>query len=375
MRVLHIYSGNLYGGIETMLITLARQRSLCPQMEPHFALSFAGRLSEELNAAGVPVYMLGNVRTSRPSSVLRARRALGEVLRRNDFDVAVCHAPWSQAIFGRTARAAKVPLVFWLHDVVSGRHWLERWARRAPPDLAICNSYFTARALVNLYPRVRAETLYCPVAFTEVEVSDADRLATRAQFDTPEDATVIIQVSRMEAWKGHVLHLEALAKLRDIPGWICWMVGGAQRPQEVSYCEELKSLAAQLGISDHIRFVGESSDVPSLLYAVDIFCQPNIGPEPFGIVFIEALYARLPVVSTALGGAREIINDSCGILVEPVDADALAAALRELISNPARCAALGAYGPTRARQLCDSATQINSLHSTLMTIAPLEIVR
>ena len=65
VKVLHIYAGNLFGGVETLLITLARQRELCPQMQPHFALCFEGKLATELDATGVPVHWLGNVRVSR----------------------------------------------------------------------------------------------------------------------------------------------------------------------------------------------------------------------------------------------------------------------------------------------------------------------
>ncbi len=374
MRVLHLYSGNLYGGIETMLTTLARQRNLCPEMEPHFALCFEGRLSEELTAAGVPVQLLGNVRVSRPATVLRARRALAEHLRRTSFEVVICHAPWSQAIFGPVVRESALPLVFWMHDATEGRHWLERWARRTPPELAICNSRYTASTLSKLYGNLRSQVVYCPVAFADFESHSAQRLAAREEFETPEDAVVIIQVSRMEAWKGHALHLEALAHLREMPDWICWMVGGAQRPAEVSYHEELQSLANQWRIKERVRFVGERADVSRLLHAADIFCQPNARPEPFGITFIEALSAGLPVVATALGGACEIINDSCGMLVPPADAQALAAALRELIRNPAQRVALGVSGPERALELCAPARQLERLHAALMTVAHLEMV-
>src|SRR2546422_5237601 len=56
MRVLHVSSGNLYGGIETLLLTLARHRNLCPGLDQHFALCFEGRLSEELAAVGARVH-------------------------------------------------------------------------------------------------------------------------------------------------------------------------------------------------------------------------------------------------------------------------------------------------------------------------------
>src|SRR5439155_14055714 len=98
MKVLHVHSGNLYGGVETMLVTLARHRKLCADMEPHFALCFDGRLNRELTASGAAVYPLGAVRISRPHSIWRARRRLREVLE-HQFDVAICHSAWSQAIF------------------------------------------------------------------------------------------------------------------------------------------------------------------------------------------------------------------------------------------------------------------------------------
>ena len=80
MRVLHIAPGNLYGGVETLLVTLARFKDLCTSMEPEFAVCFEGRLSSELELTGVPVHHLGAVRTRQPLSVWRGRRHLSELL-------------------------------------------------------------------------------------------------------------------------------------------------------------------------------------------------------------------------------------------------------------------------------------------------------
>jgi glycosyltransferase involved in cell wall biosynthesis len=369
MRVLHIHSGNLYGGIETLLVTLARQRHLCPAMEPHFALCFDGRLHEELQAAGVPVELLGQVRIRKLASVLKARRRLCALLRDEKFDAVVCHSSWSQALFSSLAHAAHVPQVFWQHDVANGSHWLERWGRRTSPDLALCNSKFTAGTLPRLFPRVRREVVYSPIAPPSQTFDGSERAATRAEFQTPADATVLIQASRMEAWKGQSLQLEALALLKDLPGWVSWQVGGAQRPEEIRYLDELKRRAVELGIADRVRFLGQREDVSRLLSAADIHCQPNIGPEPFGIAFIEALYARLPVVTTNIGGACEIVDDSCGVLVPPGQASALAATLRRLILDQQLRLNLGAAGPTRAQALCHPPTQMARVNQLLDTAA------
>ena len=367
MRVLHVHSGNIYGGIETMLLTQVCQRNSVPAMESSFALCFAGRLSEALTAAGATVHQLGQVRIRQPLSVWRARRNLRDLLRRQSYDVVVTHSPWSQALFGPVARAAAVPLAFYLHGAAHGRHWLERWAGRTLPDLALCNSRFTATTLPRLYPRARAEIVYYPVAPPAL-YSGADREAARAELRTPKEATVIIQASRMEVGKGHALHLEALSLLCDLPDWVCWQVGGAQGAGERRYMEGLKEMAARLGIAERVRFLGQRSDVARLLAASDIFCQPNTGPDSFGISFIEALHAQLPVITPPIGGAREIVENSCGVLVLHGDAPSLAAALRGLIEDRALRAKLGAAGPARARQLCDPAAQMNLLHDTLKRI-------
>ena len=81
MRLLHVYSGNLYGGIEAILVSLARYRALCPGLAQEFALCFDGRLSRELQTLGVPVHSVGEVRASRPLTIQRARRALATARR------------------------------------------------------------------------------------------------------------------------------------------------------------------------------------------------------------------------------------------------------------------------------------------------------
>ena len=105
--------------------------------------------------------------------------------------------------------------------------------------------------------------------------------------------------------------------------------------------------------------------MPALLAAADVLCQPNTGPEPFGVAFVEALYAGRPVVTSRLGGAIEIVAADCGLLVEPADPAALAAALAALIADPQSRARLGAAGPARARALCDPAAVRDRLHGLL----------
>jgi glycosyltransferase involved in cell wall biosynthesis len=368
MRVLHIHSGNLYGGVETLLVTLARHRDLSPQMESHFALCFEGLLSEQLRASGVPVHHLGHVKARQPLSVWRARRELQQLLQREKVDLAICHSAWSQAMFGKVVRQAHLPLVFWLHDAIDGRHWLQRWAAQTEPDLAVCNSRFTEELLPLMYPSAPTEVLYCPVSSSENHFSEAERAALRAALDTGTNATVIIQIGRMEPLKGHAIHLEALSLLKDLPDWVAWQVGGGQRAAETKYLADLKRLSERLGIAPRVRFLGQRSDVARLLSAADIYCQPNTGPEAFGITFVEALNARVPVITTAIGGAPEIVDDSCGMLVPPNDPAALAKSLETLIRNPVLRNQLGAGGPAQAAKVSNPASRVRQLTDLVSSV-------
>jgi glycosyltransferase involved in cell wall biosynthesis len=366
MKVLHLSAGNLYGGVETLLVTLARYRHLFPEMEPEFGVCFEGRLSRELAAEGVEVYRLGEARVRLPLSVLRARQRLTRLLHEHHFDVVVCHMVWPQAIFGSVVCSAGLPLVLWIHNPIDGQHWLERLARRTQPTLTLYNSHFTKVQSRDLYPDLPGATVYYPVAGFRTDIEGA-REAIRGELKTAADSVVIVQVSRLEEWKGHQTLIEALGLLHDVPDWTCWIVGGAQRAEEVRYLDQIKLASTRLGISNRVRFAGQRSDVERLLTAADVFCQPNSGPEPFGIVFIEALYAGLPVVATAIGGALEIVDESCGLVVPPTDPKALAIALRNLVADADLRGKLSRSGPSRAIQLCDPARQMERLNSFFRT--------
>jgi glycosyltransferase involved in cell wall biosynthesis len=362
MRVLQISSGNMFGGIETVLCSLAEHDALAPGTGGHFALCFHGRLSQQLGTLGAEVYSLGDVRIRNPFSVRRARRVLEDLLRENRFDAAICHSVWSQALFGGTVRDAGLTSIFWLHGAVNGDHWLERLASRSRPDFVIANSQYTNGTLDRLYPGVPSEVLYHPLAMATPPLSAEERAEIRRGCETTPDAVVIVHNSRMEPWKGHGQLLDALARLADDPRWVCWIAGAAQRPHEATYVRDLRAMAESAGIAERVRFLGQRTDIPQLLAAADVHCQPNVEAEPFGVVFVEALSAGRPVVTTDMGGPREIIDDGCGILVPPGDTGRLAESLHRLIDEPELRASLGERGPARARQLCDPKRQLSRLN-------------
>lgn len=368
VRVLHLNAGNMYGGVESLLTTLASSRELCPGMEPHFAFCYEGRSSQEIQAAGAPLHLLGPARISRPWTVWRARRRLKELLRKERFDLVVCHMEWTMAIFGGVARAAGQKVSMWMHGFQAGGHWLERLARRSAPDLVIANSRFTASEVAVRYPHTPMSVIYCAVAPpADSENLRQGRTLAREELGVDESTIVILQAGRLEPWKGHSTTLDALSQLKTGRKWICWIAGGPQTAEQEEYLAQLRETANRLDIASRVRFLGQRGDVPRLMAAADVFCQPNEGPEPFGLVFIEALWAGLPVVSSRLGGAVEIVDESCGVLVKAGDAAGLAQSLDALIESASLRARLAQAGPERARALCDPASQMEKLRELIVS--------
>jgi glycosyltransferase involved in cell wall biosynthesis len=363
MRVLHVYSGNLYGGIERMLVTLVTERGAAPDMEPHFALCFDGRLAGELRTAGASAHMLGAVSLRRPWSVAAARARLRGIIRDIGCDVAICHGPWVHALFAGTIRRAAVPLAFFQHDEAGGRHWTERLARRYPPDAILSNSRFSAASIGRIFAAPPPDVVHCPVA-APVDRGPG-RAAVRAALDTAHDTVVIAQVSRMEAWKGHVALIGALARLPTDVDWCCWLIGGAQRPDEARYRAGLEARVAALGLAGRVRFLGERTDVAGLLHAADVFCHPARNPEPFGVAVVEAMRAGLPVAAFAAGGLMEVVDETCGILAPPGDEAALAAALAALVRDAGLRHGLGSAAARRAHAVADPSMQLPRLARVL----------
>ncbi len=375
LRVLNVHSGNLYGGIEVALSSIAR--ACMPHgVQPEYALCFEGRTADELRTLEVPVRVLGPVRLRQPWRIVKARAALEEMIAARGFDLVIAHSTWALAVFASAVRASGVPLVFHVHDTVASKvAWLNRLAQRHPPDYLLCNSEFTASTTEWLFPGVPRSVVYYPLEPREART--ATREATRRALGIDDDTVVVFQASRMQSWKGHQLHLAALKRLDTRAKWVCLMAGGTQRPEEEAYAAALRRTIDETGLGDRVRLLGQRSDVPALMAAADVFCQPNKTPEPFGLVFLEALAAGLPVVSVATGGVLEIVDASCGILAPPGDAEGVAAALSRLIDDRSLRASMSAPAKRRAREISDPDRQGGAFRKAMesaIRVAPIPTV-
>lgn len=356
MTILHVAAGNGYGGIERMLVTFAATGH--PRLGQRFVVAFGGRLERELLAAGAAVDRLPSPRAARPLMVWRARRAFAAALDRMAPTAAIFHGAWPHAMFAPAARAAGVRIGFWQHQPIARPAWPDRWARATRPHFVVFNSAYTAAR--PAFSRMPGVVIHPPVA--PPPPLDAERRrAGRAALGAGDDDVVILMAARLERWKGHEILLDAARRMTSRRRLRVWIAGGVQQPAEASYRERLAALAGQAGLEGTVTLLGEREDVPKLMRMADVYCQPNLRGEPFGIAIAEAMLAGLPCVVSAPGGAAELLGDGGGIVTAAGDAAAVAAALDRLAGDPAYRSELGRRAAAHSTGLTSPAGRLDQL--------------
>jgi glycosyltransferase involved in cell wall biosynthesis len=160
----------------------------------------------------------------------------------------------------------------------------------------------------------------------------------------------VVVVSRLVERKGIGNVIEAMVHVPDADLVIAGGPPAAQLDADRE-ARRFHNLADQCGIGDRVHLLGAIArdDVPALLRSADVVaCCPWY--EPFGLVAVEAMACGAPVVASAVGGlAESVLDGRTGVLVPPRSPAAIAAAIRGLLADEARCKALGANAVIRAR--------------------------
>jgi len=239
---------------------------------------------------------------------------------------------WAQILFSRTV-ADFGPWIAHHHGPADGT-WLDWLASRKKPDLIVSPSAHSSRTWQEKY-RMPVSTLNYPVRqeFAIGCSANLDKVLARRKFGLPQQKVLILQCSRIEPWKGHDILLEALEKIRGINEWHMVFAGSPQKSLDRDFMRVLRQKCTESGLEDRITWLGDVRDVASLMAACDIYCQANRGPEGFSLAFLEAAFSGLPIVTTAMGGAPEIVEGN-GILIPSPDPVLFAETLGSLSTDP-----------------------------------------
>lgn len=264
----------------------------------------------------------------------QAIRRLSDLL--DGYDAIHAHGLRAGIDAGLAARRVKKRSLLTVHNLVraeiaGARTILYRRAEAAAvwaTDLTFAVSKDIARHLTATVPRSadRIEVLYLGVGSApDVSRSRAD---VRASLGLNSDTRLVVSVARLAPQKSLEVLFDAVGRLREDVR-LAVIGEGPSR-------EDLERYLQSAGLSDKVHLLGFRNDVADYVAAADAFCLSSIW-EGVPLAAQEAILLGTPVVGTDVGGMRELIsNKVSGRLVPPKDPEALAAALEEVLGDPAR---------------------------------------
>jgi glycosyltransferase involved in cell wall biosynthesis len=323
VKVLHVHRIGGIGGSERHLLTLLPALAERGVDVRFLGLDDTSRAPEPFyEALSVPFERLPAPRDLDPRLAGRVRRAT----RRADLvHTHLVHADVYGAIGARVLVSTK-------HNDDPFRAGAFRYVERA-----LAHRASRIIAITDALARFQVERVGLPREKVEVIHYGMDELpaawGANPADDVPRDAPLLLAVCRLEPQKGIDVAIHAL---REIPKAQLVVLG--EGPQRA----ELEQLA-----DDRVHLLGRVPDVAAWLRRADVLVHP-VRWEGFGLALLEAMLASLPVVASRVSSIPEIVvDDETGLLVEPDDAAALAAALNRVLEDPQ---GYGAAGQARARQ-------------------------
>jgi glycosyltransferase involved in cell wall biosynthesis len=191
-----------------------------------------------------------------------------------------------------------------------------------------------------------------------------DATSVRASLGIPADAMVVGNAGMVKAWKGQHVLVEAMGRLREThPNAYCLIVGGTSDSYEgdTTYLNRILACVQEYGLENRVRILGYQAVVADFLQVFDVMVHTSIEPEPFSRSVLEGMTMGRAMVATRTGGTPEAIEHGVtGLLVEPNDADGMAAAIDDLLRHPDRRAELGRRAQRRIDERFSIQTNVAS---------------
>jgi len=332
VSISHVVENLNRGGLERVVIDLALTQQAAGHDCQIVCLFERGLLADEAESSGVRVVVCDKGSAGTLAAMRRLRRAV------KAHRTEALHTHNATAHYHAVAATLGLPFA----SVVSTRHGLgdadsrsrrERLYRLALPrtDAIVAVSASLRDSYIDRWtlPPDRVHAIPNGIDVDRFTTTTADaRAALRVMIGAPATAPVIGTVGRLNWTKDQATLLQAFARARAThPDARLVLIGGGELRGT------LEGLAADLAIENAVHFLGDRSDVPTLLPGFDVFALSS-RTEGYSIALLEACAAARPIVATDVGGNREIVRDgSNGRIVPAADPERLGDALSHLLAR------------------------------------------
>jgi len=328
------YSWDIPGGVQAHVRDLAE---VLLRLGHHVSVLAPG----EEDAAGLPAYVVAAGKTVPiPYNGAVARLQFGVVsaarvrrwLRDGAFDVVHVHEPAIPSLSLLTCMISDGPLVATFHAATVKSRFLAMFDTVLQPFVEKLSGRIAVSQAARkmIVEHLGADAVVIPNGVDVAGYSQAEPLPGYPR-DPSLGGTIGFIGRYDEPRKGMAVLLEALCEVvRTRPGLQLLVAGSGDEEEFVAQLPpELRSTVRMLGM------VSES-DKASLLRSVDVYVAPNTGGESFGIILLEAMSARTPIVASDLDAFRRVLDDGrAGVLFSNGSAAELASTLERVLSDPA----------------------------------------
>jgi glycosyltransferase involved in cell wall biosynthesis len=351
-------SAELYGSDKTLLVLLSkldRQKFM-----PIVILPSYGPLKDKLENEGITVVITPVLKLYRqmfsPKNMYKLFKGYKEAIK----TLNTLHAQYKfDLVYSNTlavllgmlfAKKQKLKHVWHVHEIIvhpnlianTFAYLLNKYA-----TVVVSNSYATQN---NLTMRQKGLDAKCVVVHNGLD-NEGEGVALSGQkelFGFKEHDIIITLVGRISRFKGHKWLLNTYIK--NFKGSnVKLLFAGSPVPGQEYYQEELEVLINEHRLKDSVILLPFTQNIKAVWAITDIAAAPSTEPEPFGLVALEAMLAKKPVVAANHGGLTEIVvNNTTGILVEPGNEQELAAALQRLVNDANLRNTFGQKGYDRA---------------------------
>jgi L-malate glycosyltransferase len=321
IKVCHIASGDLWAGAEVQMYTLLEALSLIPELTISAVVLNQGKLTEKLKGIGIDVTVLDESRYG----FYRLRQMLIDTFRGKHIDLIHSHRYKENILAGSIKNKCNIKrLVQTVHGASEPHGGLASLKSRA---YTVANRIMTRRyfdriiavsddirlQLIHHYPASKLQTIHNavnPLKIRPVKTIEA----VKCEFNIPVNAPIIGAIGRMVPIKAYDLFLGMAGEIfKTYPQARFMLIGDG--PQKTL----LQDMAAKMNIADRVIFPGFRDDIVDIINAFDIFVISSFH-EGVPMALLEAMALKKAVVSTAVGGIKEVIQDGVSGLLVPSQA-------------------------------------------------------
>ena len=290
-------------------------------------VSSGGKLEYQVTKSGGIHYRL-DVFTKNPLKWKYLRKKIEEIIKIENVDLIHVCSRVPAWIASPLAIKLKIPLITSVHSRLRKQNIFKNYYNSVliRGNYIIAISKHIQKSITNVYPEAesKVKVIYRGVdqnLFNKSKIPVSRMVNQLKRMEIQDEKPVILMASRPKLWKGQLILIEALSKVKQ--DFQCILIGAGDGKQ--AFQKKLINLINKFNLGGKIKLTPSTSDIQAAFMMGDIIVMPSIDPEPFGRIIVEGQSLEKIVIGFNHGGTSEtIIDGETGFLAKPLSVSSLA---------------------------------------------------